>query len=161
AFSKVCRTRRWPRYAAPNRRRCRCASRGRCRGCASGWKKWGCAMRDERVAELMKQAMADKRPREGWEQRVLATASPSRSPPVPWKWVLLLPAASFVVVTFLGYYMYSQHQTEKAQQEAIIAQKQREAESAKHEAERQQLELASMMDELNKLQDQLRKATTD
>ena len=115
-------------------------------------------MRDERVAELMKRAMADKRPREGWEQRVLTTATPpagSRS----WKW-MVVPAAALLLVVGLGSYLYSRHQTEKAQQAAALAQ-QRAAESAKHEADRQQKEIAALKKEIEDLQAQLAQSTTE
>src|SRR5262249_51207854 len=130
------------------------------RGCAPGWKKWGCAMRDERVAEVMKEAMADKRPREGWEQGVLETAIGRLRPSWNWKWALV-PVVPFLFVVGLGYYMYSQHQAERSQQDAIIAQKAREAELAKAEAEKQAREFAAIKKELDELQNQLNKATTD
>lgn len=102
-------------------------------------------MRDERVAELMKEAMADKRPREGWEQRVLATAiAPGGS--WSWKW-MLVPAVALLLVVGLGSYLYSRHQTEKAQQAAVI--------------ERQQKELAALKKELEDLRAQLAQSTTE
>src|SRR5262245_52785769 len=102
-------------------------------------------MRDERVAELMQEAVRDKRPREHWEQGVLADAPVPRllKPGVPWKWVLLGAAVSFVVFAGLGYYMYS-HFDPSAHFEAVIAQKVREGELAKAEAERQQQEFAAL-----------------
>jgi hypothetical protein len=116
-------------------------------------------MRDERVAELMKEAMADKRPREGWEQRVLATANAPRG---SWSWKrVLVPAVALLLVVGLGSYLYSRHRTERVQQAAVMAQKAHAAQFAEHEADQQQKELVALKKELEDLKVQLAQSTTE
>ena len=114
-------------------------------------------MRDERVAELMKQSVAGKAPREHWEQRVLSVAISHRRPPYWLVWFLVPP----IVVCGFGFFMFSAHEQEKA----VLFQQRQAAERAQALAERQakelQKQIASIESEQSQLEEQLRRAKTE
>jgi hypothetical protein len=117
-------------------------------------------MRDERVAELMKQSVAGKEPREGWEQGVLAAAIRPRLHS-PFRWALVAVAAPFVLFCGIGYYMWSHHESEKA---ALIAQRQsaeRARAFAEHRAKELQQQIAAIEREQSDLEARLVLAKTE
>src|SRR5262249_40974663 len=75
-------------------------------------------------AERRARIEADAKLRE--QQMHLEMQMKHKAPPI--KAIVTVVGILFAIVCGLGYYMYNQHQQEKAQQEAIIAQKQKEAE---------------------------------
>jgi len=114
---------------------------------------------NHKIQEVERRARveADAKLRE--QQMHLEMQMKHKAPPI--KAIVTVVGILFAIVCGLGYYMYNQHQTEKAQQDAIIAQKAKEAEIAKAEADKQARELAALQKELGELQNQLNKATTD
>ena len=113
-------------------------------------------MRDERVAELMKQSVAGKEPREGWDQRVLAVAAQQR----PRRWWLVL---AFAPVPLIGLVFYVNHQRleERAQQQNIIEQQTRARLLAEQQAKELQKQLAGIEQEISDLESQHSQAKTE